>query len=1033
MKTKMGVYACLAVLVLTALLLAGLPPAAQAAPEPEEASRGAFLAPETISAGGWHGCAIKTDGTLSCWGLNNEGQATPPDGTFSQLSAGLGHTCALRGDGTVACWGYNGDGRATAPEGTFVQLGSGDFHTCGVRTDGSAACWGQNDTRQATPPTGTFVQVTTGWLHSCGLRADGTLACWGNESYGQATPPGGTFGQLSAGMAHNCGVRSDGSLACWGRNEYGQATPPDGAFTQVNCGELHSCGIRTDGTLACWGQNDYGEATPPDGTFVQVNAGIQYTCGLRTDGTLSCWGRNLFGESTSPTGSFGQRRVSAGTDHTCSLKADGTVACWGSDIDGKATPPEGTFTQVSAGVFHTCGLRFDGTVACWGRSYEGQASAPGGTFTQVSVGDLHSCGLKTDGTLACWGSNGKGQTSVPEGTFVQVAAGGQDSCGLRTDGTLTCWGDDYYGQATPPEGIFSQVSTGDGHSCGLKTDGTLACWGSNNEGQATPPGGTFSQVSAGWRHSCGLGSDGTVACWGNNHWDQAVPLPESFVQISAGRWHTCGTRADGMLVCWGNSGYWVGPSDLPDGAVGAAFSQAFTAFGGLAPYTFSIVAGSLPVGLELSEEGLLSGTPTELATNAFTVQVVDANSLLATRAYTLVVNVAPQVTADPADLTVDEGAAAAFSAAADGTPTPTVLWEVSTDAGATWGPVEGGASTDLSFAASLEQDGNQYRAAFTNVAGSATTGAAALTVAAVPPTVALTGPGEANEGEVKTYAFTSSDPGGGPFSLVAQGCGASGTLSNDSFDPATGSGGFVCTFPEGPATSTVSVQVQDRAGAAGGASSVEVSVANLVPEVGTVTVSAEPSILGSAAVAGATFGDAGADDAPFSCTVDYGDGSGSLPGTVEGMACGGPAHTYAAVGSYTVILAVTDKDGGTGSASAVHAVVFGYSGFFSPVDSLPVVNVANAGRSIPVKFSLAGDHGLNIIAAGYPLVELQACESGPADPIDSYEQGSGLSYDPDSQQYTYVWKTLKAWAGQCGRFKILLVDGTLHEAEFKFK
>jgi hypothetical protein len=101
------------------------------------------------------------------------------------------------------------------------------------------------------------------------------------------------------------------------------------------------------------------------------------------------------------------------------------------------------------------------------------------------------------------------------------------------------------------------------------------------------------------------------------------------------------------------------------------------------------------------------------------------------------------------------------------------------------------------------------------------------------------------------------------------------------------------------------------------------------------------------------------------------------------------------------------------------------------VDNLPVVNVANAGRSIPVTFGLGGNQGLAIVAPGYPLVNLAPCDPGPTDLVETYAEGSGLRYNPQSRHYSYVWKTQKVWAGKCGKLKILLVDGTLHEAEFK--
>jgi len=85
---------------------------------------------------------------------------------------------------------------------------------------------------------------------------------------------------------------------------------------------------------------------------------------------------------------------------------------------------------------------------------------------------------------------------------------------------------------------------------------------------------------------------------------------------------------------------------------------------------------------------------------------------------------------------------------------------------------------------------------------------------------------------------------------------------------------------------------------------------------------------------------------PYTCAVDYGDGSGALSGTVAGSTCTGPARAYAAYGSYTVT--VTDKDGGVGTASAAHKVVYKFSGFFTGVPQLerervPMTRVARAG------------------------------------------------------------------------------------------
>jgi hypothetical protein len=103
----------------------------------------------------------------------------------------------------------------------------------------------------------------------------------------------------------------------------------------------------------------------------------------------------------------------------------------------------------------------------------------------------------------------------------------------------------------------------------------------------------------------------------------------------------------------------------------------------------------------------------------------------ATSTLTVVPLQAPVVTQNPSNRTTSAGDPVSFTAAATGSPTITVQWQVSTNGGTTWTNVTGTASattTTLTFYASLSQNGYKYRAVFTNSAGIATTLAATLTV-----------------------------------------------------------------------------------------------------------------------------------------------------------------------------------------------------------------------------------------------------------------------------------------------------------------
>jgi hypothetical protein len=96
----------------------------------------------------------------------------------------------------------------------------------------------------------------------------------------------------------------------------------------------------------------------------------------------------------------------------------------------------------------------------------------------------------------------------------------------------------------------------------------------------------------------------------------------------------------------------------------------------------------------------------------------------------------------------------------------------------------------------------------------------------------------------------------------------------------------------------------------------------------------------------------------------------------------------------------------------------------------------HAGDLIKLGFSLDGNRGLNVFAAGFPNSVAIPCPGWTPHSVPAGGAGTtpGLSYGVASSHYTYGWQTSAAWAGTCRRFEIQLNDGTpfLHTADFMF-
>jgi hypothetical protein len=127
----------------------------------------------SLSAGTNQSCAVKSDGSVVCWGYDSVGQARPPSAFFNEVSSRTGHSCAVLTSGNLSCWGGNANGESTPIAGAFARIGAGDGFNCAIRNDGTLACWGSN------APPGIYRDIDSGPYYACALDALGGETCWG--------------------------------------------------------------------------------------------------------------------------------------------------------------------------------------------------------------------------------------------------------------------------------------------------------------------------------------------------------------------------------------------------------------------------------------------------------------------------------------------------------------------------------------------------------------------------------------------------------------------------------------------------------------------------------------------------------------------------------------------------------------------------------------------------------------------------------------------------------------------------------------
>ena len=225
-----------------------------------------------------HTIALRTDGTLWAWGRNDNfqlGQGIASTDVLSPIQVGTGTdwvkiaatggaSFAIKSNGTLWCWGFNCSGNLTGS--TTITTRSSPFQI------GTATDW---------------LFIEPGDCHVLALKNDNTLWAWGNRTSGQLGIPGingiqsqtpkqvgtATWHSIATGRNTSFGVQTNGTLWAWGENTSGELglndTTNRNAPTQMGTdtnwvsvisGEDHTIAIKNDGTLWGWGRNYFGAA-----------------------------------------------------------------------------------------------------------------------------------------------------------------------------------------------------------------------------------------------------------------------------------------------------------------------------------------------------------------------------------------------------------------------------------------------------------------------------------------------------------------------------------------------------------------------------------------------------------------------------------------------------------------------------------------------------------------------------------------------------------------------------------------------------
>lgn len=236
---------------------------------------------DEVAAGEHHTCARSVDGRVLCWGGNAWGQTgRSPSEPFGggapirvpgiddavRIAAGVAHTCALRSDGSVVCWGASdgwasgSDGRALSTPRTIdglsdvIDISAAMAVTCATERSRRVFCWGDRFGTSGRPTEVVelrgFESVALSRYGGCGRHQDGVSRCWDWRPSRELL-----FVEIAGQRVWRCG-RGDDSDDYPSLCLRAEDTP---AAIAAAVGASHVCVMDRDGAVRCWGSNEHGQ------------------------------------------------------------------------------------------------------------------------------------------------------------------------------------------------------------------------------------------------------------------------------------------------------------------------------------------------------------------------------------------------------------------------------------------------------------------------------------------------------------------------------------------------------------------------------------------------------------------------------------------------------------------------------------------------------------------------------------------------------------------------------------------------------